>query len=80
MGVDERAARAVQEFDGAWRRLEEHLDSTYADALPNERGEGRLQVLIDEAQRRGHLREDSRRFLQACRRLRNVYSHVNYDG
>lgn len=80
MNVEERAARAVQEFDRAWRRLEEHLESTYADAGTDEHGEGRQRALIEEARRRGHLREDSRRFLHACRRLRNVYTHVNYEG
>lgn len=80
MDTEERAARAVQEFDRAWRRLEEHLESTYANAVPDDRGEGRLRALIDEARRRGHLREDSQRFLHACRRLRNVYTHVNYEG
>lgn len=77
---DERASRAAQDFDRTWRRLEEHLEATYADALMDRRPEGSLLNLISEARRRGHLRDDSCRFLHACRQLRNVYTHVNYEG
>jgi predicted transcriptional regulator len=66
----------VDRFNRAWRRFEQHLNAAYP---PAERGSSDTQAQIRQATAHGMLTREQGQFIEACRRVRNAFTHVSFD-
>lgn len=67
-------AELAHRFLAAWKRVERHLVEVLVPAS------GDMNQLLRLAERRRLLTPESEDFLQSCRRARNAYAHIGFDG
>ncbi len=66
----------VDPFNGAWRRFERYLNGLYP---PDRRGGSDSEAQIRSAMADGVVTREQGGFLEACRRVRNAFTHVTFD-
>ena len=66
----------VDRFNGAWRRFERCLNGLYP---PDRREGGDSEAQIRRAMADGVVTREQGGFLEACRRVRNAFTHVSFD-
>lgn len=66
----------VDRFNDAWRRFERYLNGLYP---PDRRGGSDSEAQIRRARADGVVTREQGGFLEACRRVRNAFTHVSFD-
>lgn len=66
----------VDRFHGAWRRFEGYMNGLYP---PDRRGGNDTEAQIRRATADGVFTREQGAFLEACRRVRNAFTHVSFD-
>jgi len=80
-GESVEAAGASQiHFHKIWNHIVEHLEEIHQENTPTNQGGVDPVRLIDWAEDHHHLTKAQSRFLHQCRRARNAYAHVAFDG
>lgn len=66
----------VDRFNSSWRRFERYLNGLYP---PDRRGGSDSEAQIRRAMADGVVTREQGGFLEACRRVRNAFTHVSFD-
>ncbi|SFK19204.1 hypothetical protein [Cellulomonas sp. KH9] len=65
-----------ERFLTAWKRVERHL----TDERASRRGEADMSAVLRRAEQARRVTPSVSEFLQACRKARNAYAHIVFDG